>query len=161
MKPLIIKDWKTKQGHQAYLVLYLGHINGYVIPKKEELKNSKLDYYIYDDSELKNLPKNLRKIQNSIHNIEVHGGLTYYGTHLFDEYAFGFDTAHYNDKPDYDFNLQFKDQLSKEEIEKIEKMKEIDNSIDFSDGIFRDKEYCTQECEKLSEQIKKIEDSIK
>lgn len=57
--------------------------------------------------------------------VEVHGGLTYGTTEPDGEYWVGYDCAHLGDKTAY-----------------------------WNDGVLRTLEYCTDQCEKLAEQLK-------
>ena len=160
MKFNILKEWTTKSGHKAYLVLYLNHINGYVAPNKSELKSKELNYY-KSNYNIENLPsKKIANIQKQINNIEVHGGLTYYDNTLFNEYVFGFDTAHCGDKGNYEFAIKNTPNITKKEKEKLKEIDILDKKYPILGRIWRDPKYCENQCEILSEQIKKIEDNL-
>lgn len=68
-------------------------------------------------------------------NITVHGGLTYSGFRENDDvWYFGFDTSHFGD---WHINLP--------------------NIPAFSEYVYRDKEYCIDQCISLAKQLKAIE----
>lgn len=146
---VIEKEWITKSGHNVkVLFLEMGHRCGYVEVKKDSfLFNKEYSYYSFNlDDISKEMIENIEKYE-AINNIEVHGGLTYAGNLLNDNsYWFGFDCAHCDDKRD------------------IEKLKEYypdskyTEIFDFKDSTIKDLEFCINECELLSEQIKKIEE---
>ena len=76
-------------------------------------------------------------------NVSVHGGVTFSG-HLIElgnKWVFGYDCAHYGDKtlcPPELLNLGLEDM--------------------FSDGIWRDEDFCIEGCESLAKQLKLLGD---
>ena len=146
---IIEKEWVTKSGHNAkVLFLEMGHRCGYIeVTKDSFLFGKEYSYYSFNlDDISKEMIENIEKYK-SINNIEVHGGLTYAGNLLNDgSHWFGFDCAHCDDKRD------------------IEKLKEYYHDskyteiFDFKDSTIKNLEFCMNECESLSEQIKNIEE---
>jgi hypothetical protein len=109
----------------------LGHWCGYVqVPKDSRLFGKK--YYYSSDSEL-----GISKLEQAINNLDVHGGLTYAGEIKNDvNWWFGFDSAHYGDLCFFQLGYNLGD----------------------SRDVYRDKDYCIEQCKNLARQIKKIID---
>ena len=117
----VIKDWTTKAGLRAVILLVRGsHHCGYVeLPER-------LGKPDYDES--------------PIMELSVHGGVTYAG-HLDEMDVVGYDCAHYGDY------MKCPEELKGTDMEKL---------WSFDDGIWRDEEFCTNECESLAKQISEI-----
>lgn len=145
---VIEKEWVTKNGHNAkILFLEMGHRCGYVEVKENSfLYLKEYSYHYFDiDNLTEEILKNIEKYK-AINNIEVHGGLTYSGRLINNSYWFGFDCAHYMDKKDIEsLKKYYPDTKNKE-------------CCDFNNSTIKDLEFCINECEKLSEQIKQIEE---
>lgn len=120
----VIKDWTTKSGLRAVILLVRGsHHCGYVeLPER-------LGKPDYDES--------------PIMELNVHGGVTYAGNlpEMDDKYVVGYDCAHYGDY------MKCPEELKGTDMEKL---------WAFDDGVWRDEEFCTNECEKLAQQISEI-----
>lgn len=120
----VIKSWKTKAGLDACILLVKGmHHCGYV-----ELPSSlqHLNFTGYNG-------------EGAMVNINVHGGVTWQGTLDWSEgkEVIGFDCAHWNDLT-----------LCPQEL--------IDAGLEHlhtSEGVWRDEEYCVNECESMAEQL--------
>lgn len=101
----VVKDWITKAGLRAVILLVRGsHHCGYVqVPEH-------LGKPDYDD----------------LMDIDVHGGLTYSDnlSQMDNLYVVGYDCAHYMDKTLYN-----------------------------PEGVWRDVDYCTNECESVAQQL--------
>ena len=140
---MIDKIFTTKTGYPAYVVyVNNSHYCGYVaIPKTHPAY--RLDYYTYnvDIDDITQELVNQLPVIHKINKIEVHGGLTFADDHLGREkvfisedkekWVFGFDAAHSGDKTAY---------------------------TNFEGDTFKDLDYMTEECEKLAQQLKDIED---
>lgn len=92
------------------------------------------------------LPEHLGKPgydESPIMELNVHGGVTYAGnlTEMDNKYVVGYDCAHYGDY------MKCPEELKGTNMEKL---------WAFDDGIWRDEEYCTNECEELAKQISEI-----
>lgn len=120
----VIKDWTTKAGLRAVILLVRGsHHCGYVeLPER-------LGEPDYDES--------------PIMELNVHGGVTYAGnlTEMDNKYVVGYDCAHYGDL------MKCPEEL---------KGTAMEQSWMYNEGIWRDEEFCTNECEKLAKQISEI-----
>lgn len=120
----VIKDWTTKSGLRAVILLVRGsHHCGYVeLPER-------LGEPHYDD--------------NPIMELNVHGGVTYAGNlpEMDGKYVIGYDCAHYGDY------MKCPEELKGTDMEKL---------WAFDNGIWRDEEFCTNECESLAKQITEI-----
>ena len=120
----VIKDWTTKSGLRAVILLVRGsHHCGYVeLPER-------LGKPDYDES--------------PIMELNVHGGVTYAGNlpEMDGKYVVGYDCAHYGDY------MKCPEELKGTDMEKL---------WAFDNGIWRDEEFCTNECESLAKQISEI-----
>lgn len=120
----VIKDWTTKSGLRAVILLVRGsHHCGYVeLPERLGKPN-------YDES--------------PIMELNVHGGVTYAGNlpEMDGKYVVGYDCAHYGDY------MKCPEELKGTDMEKL---------WAFDNGIWRDEEFCTNECESLAKQISEI-----
>lgn len=92
------------------------------------------------------LPERLGKPgydESPIMELNVHGGVTYAGNlpEMDNKYVVGYDCAHYGDY------MKCPEELKGTDMEKL---------WSFDDGIWRDEEFCTNECEKLAQQISEI-----
>lgn len=120
----VIKDWTTKSGLRAVILLVRGsHHCGYV-----------------------ELPERLGKPdydENPIMELNVHGGVTYAGNlpEMDNKCVVGYDCAHYGDY------MKCPEELKGTDMEKL---------WAFDDGVWRDEEFCTNECESLAKQISEI-----
>lgn len=142
MHYLVKKDWITKSGHRAVIVLTspcLPHYCGYVGVKAN---NSQFE-----------------KEYDSIENINIHEGLIYSDrkedypvTKSKDIWWFGFDTAHFNDYIDWEAGKELLE--TEEEKKENKEMKKIMNNHDGS--TLRTLEYVYNQCESLSRQLKNI-----
>lgn len=120
----VIKDWITKSGLRAVILLVRGsHHCGYVeLPER-------LGKPGYDES--------------PIMELNVHGGVTYAGNlpEMDGKYVVGYDCAHYGDY------MKCPEELKGTDMEKL---------WAFDNGVWRDEEFCTNECESLAKQISEI-----
>lgn len=120
----VIKDWTTKSGLRAVILLVRGsHHCGYV-----------------------ELPERLGKPdydEGPIMELNVHGGVTYAGNlpEMDNKYVVGYDCAHYGDY------MKCPEELKGTDMEKL---------WAFDNGVWRDEEFCTNECESLAKQISEI-----
>lgn len=81
--------------------------------------------------------------ESPIMELNVHGGITYAG-HLDEmdgKYVVGYDCAHYGDL------MKCPEEL---------KGTSMEHSFMYSEGIWRDADYCTNECESLANQLVNI-----
>jgi hypothetical protein len=116
------KTWITEAGYPAAVVIQpLGHRCGYVALPKSHPAASKH----YDDLE-----------------IYVHGGLTY-GVTTEEGAIFGFDCAHYTDRPD--------PALMSDEC------RAAHNRYSTNYGVIRTLEFCIEQCEDMARQFKELE----
>lgn len=120
----VIKDWTTKSGLRAMILLVRGsHHCGYVeLPER-------LGKPDYDES--------------PIMELNVHGGVTYADNlpEMDGKYVVGYDCAHYGDY------MKCPEELKGTDMEKL---------WAFDNGVWRDEEFCTNECESLAKQISEI-----
>lgn len=120
----VIKDWTTKSGLRAMILLVRGsHHCGYVeLPER-------LGKPGYDES--------------PIMELNVHGGVTYADNlpEMDGKYVVGYDCAHYGDY------MKCPEELKGTDMEKL---------WAFDNGVWRDEEFCTNECESLAKQIFEI-----
>lgn len=120
----VIKDWTTKSGLRAMILLVRGsHHCGYVeLPER-------LGKPGYDES--------------PIMELNVHGGVTYADNlpEMDGKYVVGYDCAHYGDY------MKCPEELKGTDMEKL---------WAFDNGVWRDEEFCTNECESLAKQISEI-----
>lgn len=120
----VIKDWTTKSGLRAVILLVRGsHHCGYVeLPER-------LGKPGYDES--------------PIMELNVHGGVTYADNlpEMDGKYVVGYDCAHYGDY------MKCPEEHKGTDMEKL---------WAFDNGIWRDEEFCTNECESLAKQISEI-----
>ena len=130
MKFGIVKDWMTESGLRGVIYMTpLGHHCGYVgVPENHPAFN--LDYSV-----------------DALEDIEVHGGITFSSKH--ERYPacsyhpvrwFGFDCGHYGDIPSPEYHATLNEKMQK-------------YSCANDEGIFRDVEFCTKECESLAKQL--------
>ena len=109
MKKLIEEDWISPEGFRCVINFHekAGHRCGYIFIPKNDKSYVKP---IYETIEISEKKINIMRY-NEMYDIEVHGDLTY-GKESEDDQTFpgkenrpgtwiGFDTAHYNDKPDF------------------------------------------------------------
>jgi hypothetical protein len=139
----ILKQWKTKAGLEAVAILfYQGYISGYVkIPK--ELEN-KTDHFFEE-------------------NIDCHGGVPFIGTPegIQEGQWIGFDTTYFDDG--INFNIVEKELvplMNKKELQKYQEFKRYNDYYKSDDG-WKDLDYVVNECEKIAEQLKKLNKSQK
>lgn len=81
--------------------------------------------------------------ESPIMELNVHGGVTYAGNllEMDNKYVVGYDCAHYGDY------MKCPEELKGTDMEKL---------WAFDDGVWRDEEFCTNECESLAKQISEI-----
>lgn len=92
------------------------------------------------------LPEHLGKPdydESPIMELNVHGGVTYAGDldEMDGKYVVGYDCAHYGDL------MKCPEEL---------KGTSMEHSFMYSEGIWRDVDYCTNECESLANQLVNI-----
>lgn len=92
------------------------------------------------------LPEHLGKPdydESPIMELNVHGGVTYAGElpEMDSKYVAGYDCAHYGDL------MKCPEEL---------KGTSMEHSFMYSEGIWRDVDYCTNECESLAKQLVNI-----
>lgn len=114
IRKTIVKHWKTKSGLDAVILLMRDSYHCGYVEAPEKLVNQDYD-------------------QEVIHDIDVHGGVTYSGTlsELDNKWVFGYDCAHYGDKS---FSSDFV----------------------WEEGEVRDAKFCMEQCELLAEQLVEI-----
>jgi len=100
---------------------------GYVGVPKDSILDG-VDYSHYCDCEYCNAPKHIKQVNG----IRVHGGLTY-ARREDGIWYFGFDTAHAGDWMSYPYGY----------------------GLD-KNSIYRDKEYCIEQCKSLAKQLTEI-----
>lgn len=120
----IVKSWKTKAGLDACILLVNdGSHHCGYVEVPEAIGH--LDFYTWRESTV---------------DISVHGGVTYQDVlpQLENKIVIGFDCAHYGDL-----------------MKCPEKYKGtgIENMSMYSEGVWRDEEYCVNECESMAEQL--------
>lgn len=78
--------------------------------------------------------------ESPIVELNVHGGVTYAGNlpEMDNKYVVGYDCAHYGDL------MKCPEEL---------KGTSMEHSFMYSEGIWRDEEFCTNECEELAKQL--------
>lgn len=147
---IVEKEWVTKEGHNAkVLFLEQGHRCGYVEVKKDSFLFGKTySYYSFTLDEItQDLIDNKNKYE-ALNEICIHGGLTYSDDLLKDNsHWFGFDCAHHLDKPDEESQEKYYPNTQNKY-----------HGYNSSNSVIRTLEFCINECESLSEQIKQIED---
>jgi hypothetical protein len=92
------------------------------------------------------LPERLGKPdydESPIMELNVHGGVTYADNlpEMDGKYVVGYDCAHYGDY------MKCPEELKGTDMEKL---------WAFDNGVWRDEEFCTNECESLAKQISEI-----
>ena len=121
----VVKSWKTKAGLDACVLLVNGdsHHCGYV-EVPEPLQHMNFTGY---------------NGEGDIVDINVHGGVTWQGITPWSEEreVIGFDCAHWGD-------------LTRCPQELIDAGLE---HLHTSEGVWRDEQYCTDECESMAEQL--------
>ena len=120
----IVKSWTTEAGLPAVVLLVNGsHHRGYVALPTDLADK---DFIGYGSGEYV--------------DISVHGGVTYQDAlpELEDKIVIGFDCAHAGDL-----------------MKCPEKYKgtDMENMFMYSDGVWRDEQYCTDECESMAKQL--------
>lgn len=163
MKSPVEKHWITEEGYVACVILHksCGHRCGYVlIPETHPAYG--YPYYVYsDDDRIELLNKD---IVEKVNDIYVHGGLTYSetGDNKFIEdsnnkWIFGFDAGHCDDKPDFEALLSLCE--SRMETERVKTIQAI-NEMYPTGGVIRDHDYMVHQCERLSVQLRDIEEEF-
>lgn len=150
-KSTIVKDWTTKAGLRAIIVLYGGHHCGYVeLPKDHPLVGVG---YNDESPALEKLWKKVQEGEIGKRGVipifcsdgkarpavvfDVHGSITFSGMLSYannDNWWYGFDCLHDGDKS-----------LDDESGYGV-----------FHDGVFRDEVYVTEECENLARQVMEV-----
>ena len=121
----IVKSWTTEAGLPAVVLLVNdgSHHCGYVVVPDSLVDKDSFDY------DMENYT-----------NIYVHGGVTYLGVlpQLEDKIAIGFDCAHYGDL------MKCPEKYKGTPLEGLHM---------YSEGVWRDEQYCTNECESMAKQL--------
>ena len=161
MKQITEQTWITEEGLLATIVFTTsGHRCGYVaVPTTHPAY--KLNYYT-DSINIEDISEdtfNQVQTMSIISGISVHGGLTYSGIYAdTDElWFFGFDAAHYDDKPDYELARKY----YATDIEIIKTLNHRAYVGGATTRKVRSRAYMTEQCISLSKQLADIEQQAK
>jgi hypothetical protein len=98
--------------------------------------------------------KDLTSIDGEDHDLDVHGGVTYSGDHLYDQYMIGFDCAHsYDIVPSM---IEYRKEYDLRRSALVDNMGLVERYNSMFPCTYKNIEYVTNECKSLVDQIKNM-----